>query len=378
MDATRQERLETTAAALTRVEFAGMIEETNVEAATQPTTTTDAAPDTTADSAAADPMASTPTSPVISREHPAEGDTEDEEDEGPELTEADSESLATSMITMGHLNIATVTYITSEIQADDELASIVEGVVGFDTEFVKRILYGDKAIIDGMPVMGTSAKKTARLAIQFLESRLPSFSIQWDKVGLCLIQLAQGERAWVLNMNRIKAFPSELRRIIETPEIAKVGAGILSDGGVIWEDLRSNARNLVDVGLMARLWGISNHQEEPYSNLALDTAMLEVLDIAIDKSFQKVVNWKTEPNKAHILYAAIDAAAALRLHEALAPELEAEDTDPETTFSVDWYTFNCTFGEAMRMKRSVRGAEIPWSTKDCSWYGNNKFQGKWY
>ncbi|KAJ7018226.1 ribonuclease H-like domain-containing protein [Mycena alexandri] len=369
------------------------VEEASADAQTR--TTTDASTHAPAKPMATDPTDSLPASPVIYRENPEEGEI-DEEEEGPELTDADVDSLAMSMITMGHLNIATVTYITTESQANDELARIVDGVIGFDTEFVKRILYGDEAIIDSMPLMGSSAKKTARLAMQYLESRQPLFSVQWEKTGLCLVQLAQGEAVWVLNMNRIKgklqcetlcashttyrppAFPSELQRIIESPVIIKAGAGILSDGVVIWEDLRSNARNLVDVGLMARLWGVTNHQEEPFSNLALDAATIEVLGIAIDKTFQRSVNWKMEPNRAHIIYAAIDAAAALRLHEALAPDMAAEDADPETTFSADWYTFNSTFGEATRTKRSIRGAEIPWSMKDCSWYSNNRFQGKYY
>ncbi|KAJ7758267.1 ribonuclease H-like domain-containing protein [Mycena metata] len=367
MDPTGKEMLQTPAAAT----YMGVDSADTMEGFIgSPETSTETVPD-----AGASYNASTPTSPFISGEHPVGADKEEPEDEGPEQTQADRESLAVSMTAMDRLNIATVTYITSEIQADEELAGIVEGVVGFDTEFVKRVLYGDEAIIDDMPVMGASAKKTARLAIQHLESRLPTFSIHWDKVGLCLVQLAQAERAWVLNMTRIQAFPAELRRIIESPDITKVGAGIISDGVVIWEDLRSNARNLVDVGLITRLWGASRHPEEPYSNLALDKASLEVLDLAIDKTFQTTVNWKMEPNEAHILYAAIDAAVALRVHEALAPNMDEEEADTDTTFSRDWYTFNCTFGEAMRMKRSVRGVEIPWSMKDCTWYANNKFQG---
>ncbi|KAJ7039394.1 ribonuclease H-like domain-containing protein [Mycena alexandri] len=314
---------------------------------------------------------------TISREPSAEPDTE-EEDEGPSLTDGDIESLRLSTITMGLLNVATVIYLTTEVQANEELASITEGVVGFDTEFVKRVLYGDEEIIDGLPIMGASAKKTARLAIQVLESRLATFSIRWDNTGICLVQIARGDKVWVLNMNRIRAFPTELRRIIESPNISLAGAGIISDGAVIWEDLRCNARSLVDVGLMARLAAVENHQEEPFSNLGLEVAMLEVMDIVIDKTFQKNVNWKAEPNKAHLLYAAIDAAASLRLYGDLAPEMKEEEEDLETTFSPEWYTFNCTFGEATRTKRSVRGAEVPWSTRDCTWYANNKFQGKYY
>ncbi|KAJ7715121.1 ribonuclease H-like domain-containing protein [Mycena metata] len=332
----------------------------------QPSTTADDLPQTTEEP----PPAHEPgLAPAMSREHSTEPDSE-EEDDGPALTDAD--------VVQGHLNVATVTYITTEEQANDELANITEGVVGFDTEFVKRELYGDEAIIDAMSAMGASAKKTARTAIQYLESKAATFAIRWSHTGLCLVQIAQGDKVWVLNMNRVRAFPSELRRIIESPSILLAGAGILSDGCVIWEDLRCDAKSLVDVGLMTRLWRVDKHKEEPFGNLALEVAMREALGIEIDKTFQKTVDWKREPNKAHILYAAIDAAASLRLYEELVLDMAEEAANPETTFSTDWYTFNCTIGEAMRVRRSVRGAEVPWSTRDCTWYANNKFQGKYY
>ncbi|KAJ7019105.1 ribonuclease H-like domain-containing protein [Mycena alexandri] len=295
--------------------------------------------------------------------------------EGPELTKVEEAALATSIVVMGELNVATVTYVTSESQANTELVAVVRGVVGFDTEFVKRKLYGDEAIIENMPVLSASAKKTARLAIQHLETLNPGFSIFWDNVGLCLIQIAQGDTVWILNMSRIRAYPSELRRILESPDIAKAGAGITNDGAVIWEDLRSNMKNLVDVGLMTRLWGVDKHKEEPFGNIALDVAALEVLDINIDKTYQKNVDWKLEPNKAHLIYAAIDAAASLRLHEMLASELIQEEQDLGIEIRSSWYTFNSTFGEPMRIRKSIRDAEIPWSSRDCTWYSNNKFQG---
>ncbi|KAJ7768502.1 ribonuclease H-like domain-containing protein [Mycena metata] len=302
----------------------------------------------------------------------------DEEDEGPEMTEEDEAALTASMIVMGALNIITVIYVTTEAQANTELAAVVEGAVGFDTEFVKRTLYGDEKIIDDMPTMSPSAKKTARLAIQYLKSRSPLFGIDWTKTGLCLVQIAQGEVVWVLNMNRIKSYPSQLRRILESDNIAKTGAGIASDGFVIWEDLRTNTKNLVDVGLMTRLWGVNKRKDEPYSNLALETAAAEILEITIDKTYQKNVDWKVEPNKAQIIYAAIDAAAALRLHKILTVELAQDEVDFAVKIPTDWYTFNFTLGEAMRTRKSVRDVEIPWSMKDCTWFSNNKFQGRYY
>ena len=62
------------------------------------------------------------------------------------------------------------------------------------------------------------------------------FSVAWDNIGLQLIQLAVGNKVWVLDMKKIqgehpvggrdtgldaKAFLTELRRILQSPDIAK-------------------------------------------------------------------------------------------------------------------------------------------------------------
>lgn len=30
------------------------------------------------------------------------------------------------------------------------------------------------------------------------------FQIEWDNIGLCIVQIARGNDVWLLNMNRIK------------------------------------------------------------------------------------------------------------------------------------------------------------------------------
>jgi hypothetical protein len=74
----------------------------------------------------------------------------------------------------------------------------------------------------------------------------------------------------------------------------------MSDACVIWEDLRINLKNAAELGLMARLWTLKNHEDEPFNQISLDTAAAEVLHVDVDKDFQKI-NWKGELNDAHIL-----------------------------------------------------------------------------
>ncbi|KAJ7482515.1 ribonuclease H-like domain-containing protein [Mycena latifolia] len=210
--------------------------------------------------------------------------------------EAEKAAYDKAIAVKDELGFSTIKYITSEEEADKALAAITEGAVGLDIEFGKRILYGDEARVDQLPTISQTAKKNARQALQYLEAGREGFSIKGENIGLYTIQIAQFNIVWILNMNRIKAYPKELRRILTSEHITKVGVGILNDAIVVWEDLRTDMQNLADVGHRAGL-----------------VAAKEILHVTIDKSFQKTVDWKAEPTEAHKLYAALDAAVSLRL-----------------------------------------------------------------
>jgi len=82
--------------------------------------------------------------------------------------------------------------------------------------------------------------------------------------------------------------------------ITKAGAGLLSDAMVLWEDVRVDIKNMADVGLMTRLWHADTHREEAFSFMALDTAANVVLNVVMDKTYQKGVDWKVDPHEAQI------------------------------------------------------------------------------
>ncbi|KAJ7017269.1 hypothetical protein C8F04DRAFT_1279756 [Mycena alexandri] len=176
-------------------------------------------------------------------------------------------------------------------------------------------------------------------------------------------------------MNKIRAYPSELRCILTFDTILKIGVGIVNDAQVIWEDLRTDANHLVDVGLMAKLWNIDKHQEEDFTPLNLGAAASEVLNITVDKVYQKDFDWKGDLNSAHRMYAALNAAVSLRLYEKLRPALESKEMELGKAIPSQWFSFNARLGEPTRRMKSVRGVELPWSTRDCTWYSVGKFQG---
>ncbi|KAJ7239908.1 ribonuclease H-like domain-containing protein [Mycena rebaudengoi] len=267
-----------------------------------------------------------------------------------------------------------VQYLTTETETNAALATIVDGVIGFDTEFMARTPGDDEDVLNTKFSSNSSARKAALLGWQLIElNRDVSFEIQWDLIGLCVVQIARGDTAWVVNILLMQAFPKELRRILTSPAIIKTGVGITNDIAVMWNDARLELKNLVDAGMMARLLLCRKYSESSYSNLSMQIACAEVLGVYVNKD-QRLSDWNGELDHEQIHYAAVDAMASLRLYDKLLTELGLFEHQLGQTISVGWYTFNSTHGEATRTKKTIRGEEVPWATKDCPWFFGNKFQ----
>ncbi|KAJ7118461.1 ribonuclease H-like domain-containing protein [Mycena crocata] len=264
-----------------------------------------------------------------------------------------------------------VIYIVSEQQANTELAVVTEGAVGFDTEHVKRVPTLEESIIDNLfKVTSEGGKKSAKLAWQVVE-------LLWDNIGLCLVQIAWNDVVWVLNLNKIRKFPSELQRILCSANIAKAGVGLAGDVKVFWTDMRSNLMNLVDVGLMSKLLLSEKYPDGGFTNLSLQTSVAEILGYHIEKDYQEGTDWKGDfsSDSPEIQYAALDAVASLKLYEVLVPALARKAEMVSRRIPDDWYCFNSNLGETYRLTKSVTNSEVPWNAKDCPWFFSGKFQG---
>ena len=66
---------------------------------------------------------------------------------------------------------------------------------------------------------------------------------------------------------------------------------------------------------------------------------------------------------------------ALRLYEKMERELASKAANLGLVIPLGWYGFNSRLGEPTRLKRTIRGDEVPWSSKDCPWFFSGKFQG---
>ncbi|KAJ7821164.1 ribonuclease H-like domain-containing protein [Mycena leptocephala] len=258
----------------------------------------------------------------------------------------------------------TVHYLTTEAAVDSALRHIVDGVIGFDTEFVKRLPTVEEAIIESTFDLVGGNRKAAILGWQMIELAMRKpFPYAWDTMGLRVVQVAKGDVAWVINLGQVKAYPRELRRILTSPHIKKVGVGLVNDIPVIWNDLRSELRCLVDSGLMARLLLAESHPVGGFQNISMEECAAKILGFRVDKS-QQVSDWAQPLTPEQIQYAGTDAIVALRLYEKLVVDLEARAVALGRDIPIGWYGFNSRMGEPTRLRRNVAGEEVVWSTKD--------------
>ncbi|KAJ7016192.1 hypothetical protein C8F04DRAFT_1282321 [Mycena alexandri] len=216
----------------------------------------------------------------------------------------------------------TVQYLTTEQAVDSALAQILDGV---------RRQTPEEAALDGVIDLVGGSKKSAILALHVVESMQGRVPLNWDNMGLCVVQICRGNHVWVINLRKVRAYPKELKRILTSSDILKVGVGLLSDIPVFWRDLRSELRHMVDVGMMARLLmtAVASDEEftgNPYvdggfQNLSLQKCAAVILGFSVDKT-EQVSDWSGDLTVEQIQYAATDAVVVLRLYERLVVSLK--------------------------------------------------------
>ncbi|KAJ6460681.1 ribonuclease H-like domain-containing protein [Mycena vitilis] len=219
--------------------------------------------------------------------------------------------------TMEYPNTHRIHYLTSCQAVNNALKHITDGAIGFDTEYMPRKPSAMEDVIDDIFMDVPGNKRSAIIAWQATQTfKSPTFKILWDNIGLCVVQIARGNDVWILNMNRIREFPTQLERILSSYEITKVGVGMTSDLLVIWNDLGCNMNNLCDCGLMAKLLLAEKYMDGPFSNLSLEQSVEDILGYTIPKDLQ-TSNWKGDErgdiSAEQKKYAAMDAHASLRL-----------------------------------------------------------------
>ncbi|KAK6974390.1 ribonuclease H-like domain-containing protein [Favolaschia claudopus] len=142
------------------------------------------------------------------------------------------------------------------------------------------------------------------------------------KQFLCIVQIATPSTVYIIDLIKIKACPTQLRRIAEDESILKCGVGISNDGKAFWDTFHINARGLADLGWMAKLAFPMSYRAK-VGHVSLQQCVADMLHFNMGKEEQRS-DWgqglpdvETPRGLALITYAAIDAQAGLRLYPLL-------------------------------------------------------------
>lgn len=128
---------------------------------------------------------------------------------------------------------------------------------------------------------------------------------------VALLQLATQDIAFLFRLNKI-GLPNGLKRILENPEIQKIGVAIRDDIKGLQKLNNFNPGGFVELQEHVKDFGIQNFSLKKLSAI--------VLGFRISKS-QRITNWEAlELTEAQQIYAATDAWISHRIYESLNQE----------------------------------------------------------
>jgi len=135
----------------------------------------------------------------------------------------------------------------------------------------------------------------------------PSFK-KGRKNKVALLQLATDENAWLFRLD-IVGLPTKILRILENPDIVKVGVAIRDDLIKIKEIQKFTPEGFIELADFVKKFDI---QDNGLRKLAAN-----ILKIKISKS-QQLSNWEAqEYSPSQIQYAATDAWACYEIYQQL-------------------------------------------------------------
>ncbi len=164
---------------------------------------------------------------------------------------------------------------------------------------------GEIILIDGLEglqemFMDLSSKKF----IGFDTETRPAFrrGVSYD---VALIQLATAEKAYLIRINKIE-FPREVKRLLENPDIVKIGAAVRDD--------LKGLKKLSPTFIPAGFFDLNEELKKVgFLNVGVRNLSAMVLGIRISKS-EQVSNWEADQlTEKQELYAATDAWACLEI-----------------------------------------------------------------
>jgi ribonuclease D len=135
----------------------------------------------------------------------------------------------------------------------------------------------------------------------------PAFK-KGQKNQVALMQLVDGENAFLFRLNKI-GMPQELRNILSSPEVLKIGAAIKDDLKALATLCSLRIEGFVDLQPLAQTYGIES--------ISLQKITAIVLNFKISKR-QQISNWEADQlTDAQLKYAATDGWVGLRIFQSM-------------------------------------------------------------
>lgn len=195
-----------------------------------------------------------------------------------------------------------------------------------------------------------SKETTERVAKYFTEDKVIGFDIEWSvplrpgpKNNVSLIQIANEER---IALFHVALFPKNgienlvaptLKKIMEDPNITKVGVAIRGDCTRLRKHLEIDSKGMFELSHLYKLVRYSQSGETSLINkrlVSLATQVEEHLNLPIYKGEEvRSSDWSQPLNMDQITYAASDSYAGLRLYDNLeAQRKQLKPTPPRPHF----------------------------------------------
>ena len=124
---------------------------------------------------------------------------------------------------------------------------------------------------------------------------------------VALLQLSTNDRAFLFQLKKI-GLPTELKELLASPEIVKVGVAIRDDIKALQKLNRFHPGGFVELQDEVKDFGIQDFSLKKIAGI--------VLGVRISKS-QRLTNWEADLTEAQQAYAATDAWIAFEIYQSL-------------------------------------------------------------
>jgi hypothetical protein len=191
----------------------------------------------------------------------------------------------------------------------------------------------------------TSKATTEKIAKLFLDKEVIGFDLEWApyayfsnniKKNVSLVQLACDERIALFHIARFAGNDVDdfvaptLKKIMESPEITKVGVSVKSDCTRLRKFMGIESRGLFELSHLYKLvrFSVGNVKKIDKRLVSLATQAEDHLQLPLWKGQVRCSDWSARLNDEQLRYAASDSYAGFRLFDVLEGKRKALNPTP--------------------------------------------------